>query len=313
MLAICHPLRAGEPPPPAPSVEELQAGFRKLGFGMFLHYNMATYHGTQWVEGYPCPSTFDPGGAIDTDAWADAAKAAGMSYGVLTAKHVAGFCLWDSELTGYDIMHPKCPVKEDVVAKFIKSFTSRGLKAGLYYCWRSPGFSGKFKVLPPECDPATHDHVAQIEFQKKQIAELVAKYPDAFYLWNDGLDDTIMTREEANGWLRGLRGGIVASGNWWDWKKKGQPFVDIAVTETRHFPETNSYPGETCWKLEQGWFWQEGAKPVITADQVAREIQTAHSRNANFLLNVGPDKQGRILAVSRKILAEIPAARRNQP
>ena len=31
--------------------------------------------------------------------------------------------------------------------------------------------------------------------------------------------------------------------------------MDIAVKELRHFPETNKAPGETCWKLEQGWFW----------------------------------------------------------
>jgi hypothetical protein len=28
----------------------------------------------------------------------------------------------------------------------------------------------------------------QNEFQKKQIAELVEKYPDVFYIWNDALD-----------------------------------------------------------------------------------------------------------------------------
>ena len=295
-----------------PTVEQLQKDFRELGFGMFLHYNMATYHEVQWVEGWPCPSTFDPGGPVDTDAWADAAKAAGMTYGVLTAKHVAGFCLWDSKTTEYDIMHPKSPVREDLVAKFVKSFTSRGLKAGIYYCWRSPGFDPKFKVLPPECDTATNDLAAQVAFQKKQIEELVGKFPEAFYLWNDGLDDTIMTAEEANAWLRSLRPGIVASGNWWDWGKKGTPFVDLAVTETRHFPAGNTFPGETCWKLEPGWFWEQswpkGAEARMTAGQLAREIRTAHARNANFLLNVGPDRQGRIVESSLKVLREIPAA-----
>lgn len=294
----------------APSVEKLQKDFRELGFGMFIHYNMATYHGAQWVDGYPSPSTFNPGGPIDTDAWADAAKSAGMTYAVLTAKHVAGFCLWDSKHTTYDVMHPDCPMKEDLVAKFIKSFTSRGLKVGLYYCWRSPGFADKYKILPPECDPAKHGLAAQIDFQKKQIAELVEKYPEAFYIWNDGLDDTIMSSDEANAFFRSLRPGVIASGNWWDWGKKGTAFVDIAVTETYHFPEDNTAPGETCWKLEDKWFWEEGFKTTITAEQIAREIKTAHTRNANFLLNVGPDKQGRILDSSLKTLAEIPTLRK---
>jgi alpha-L-fucosidase len=34
-------------------------------------------------------------------------------------------------------------------------------------------------------------------------------------------------------------------------------------------------------------------------------MATAHRRNANFLLNVGPDKNGRIVAASIEALAEI--------
>ena len=87
----------------------LQEEFLKLKFGMFIHYNMETYKDVQWVSGYHSPADFDPGGPVDTDAWADAAKTAGMKYAVLTAKHVSGFCLWDSQYTTYDVMHPQCP------------------------------------------------------------------------------------------------------------------------------------------------------------------------------------------------------------
>ena len=305
-----------QPPKPDPksfvtneSVKQLQEDFLKLKFGMFIHYNMATYKGVQWVLGYPDPSTFDPGGKIDTDAWADAAVSAGMTYGVLTAKHVSGFCLWDSKHTTYDVMHPDCPYKKDLVAQFIKSFKSRGLKVGLYYCWRHPGFDagknkGKFKVLPPECDPATHTIEQQIEFQKAQIAELVTKYPDVFYIWNDGLDPELMPVEKALTFFRGMRSGVLASANWWSWAKKGTPYVDIAVKEMRPFPQTNTAPGETCWSLEQKWFWNEGfrSKP---AKQMIGLMVTAHSRNSNFLLNVGPDRNGNIIESSIRTLAEI--------
>jgi len=288
------------------SVKELQQEFRKLRFGMFIHYNMATYHGVQWVEGYPDPSTFDPGGRIDTDAWADAAVSAGMTYGVLTAKHVGGFCLWDSKYTTYDVMHPDCPYKEDLVAQFIQSFKSRGLKVGLYYCWRHPGFGDaeKHKVLPPECDPATHGLEEQIEFQQKQIAELLERYPDVFYLWNDALDPHIMPAEEARKFIKGIRPDVIASSNWWDWGKKGTPYVDIAVKEMRHFPEGNTTPGETCWCLEQKWFWREGTLSK-TARQVLDLMTTVHSRNSNFLLNVGPDRNGKIAESSVMTLAEL--------
>jgi alpha-L-fucosidase len=286
------------------SVKELQEDFRKLKFGMFIHYNMATYHNVQWVKGYPDPSTFDPGGRVDTDAWADAAVSAGMTYGVLTVKHVGGFCLWDSEYTTYDVMNPDCPYQQDLVAQFIKSFTSRGLKVGLYYCWRHPGFKDEFKVLPPECDPATHSLKEQNEFQQKQIAELAEKYPDVFYIWNDGLDDQIMPAHEAQAFVRSLRPDVITSSNWWDWGKKGTPYLDIAVKETRHFPEGNSAPGETCWKLEQKWFWNEGFR-AGNAQSVRDHMATAHARNSNFLLNVGPNRNGKIIESSLKSLADI--------
>ena len=200
------------------SVNERQEDFLKLKFGMFIHYNMATYKCIEWVEGYPDPSTFNPGGNIDTDAWADAAVSACMKYGVLTVKHVGGFCLWDSKYTTYDVMHPECPYQEDLVAQFIKSFKSRGLKVGLYYCWRNPGFGdpNKYKVLPPECDPATHKIKEQIEFQKKQILELLAKYPDVFYIWNDGLDPQLATADEVLIPIREKYPEVITSANWWD-------------------------------------------------------------------------------------------------
>jgi len=290
------PEKAGPAPQPAVfaagAVGKMQQEFLKLKFGMFIHFNMETYKAVQWVAGYHSPADFNPGGKIDTDAWADAAKSAGMKYAVLTAKHVSGFCLWDSQYTTYDVMNPECPYQQDLVAQFIKSFKSRGLKVGLYYCWRHPGFKADYKVLPPECDPATHTLAEQVEFQKKQIAELAEKYPDVFYLWNDALDPKIMSAQEANAFLRGLRPDLLACSNWWDWGKKGTPYADIAVKEMREFAADNAAPGETCWELEQGWFWKEGTRPR-TAAQIFKVMTNANSRNSNFLLNVGPNKQGR--------------------
>jgi len=82
------------------------------------------------------------------------------------------------------------------------------------------------------------------------------------------------------------------------------PYLDIAVKEVRHFPEDNTAPGETCWKLEPGWFWTEGARPK-TAQEILNVMTTAHSRNPNFLLNVGPGRDGRIIESSVQTLSEI--------
>lgn len=312
MMILAIPAAAAEIPAQLPDQDlaRMQADFLALKFGMFIHYNMATYKGVQWVSGYVSPADFNPGAPVDTDAWADAAVSAGMTYGVLTAKHVAGFCLWDSQYTTYDVMHPDCPYQQDLVAQFIKSFKSRGLKVGLYYAWRHPGFDDKYKVLPPECDPATHTLEEQNAFQKAQIAELLTKYPDVFYIWNDALDDQVMPAHEILTHIRSIRPNTLASANWWSWAKKGTPYVDIAVKEVRDFPETNTSPGETCWQLEQKWFWEDGFKARSVKGIMDRMVR-AHSRHSNFLLNVGPDRRGAIVPSSIEVLAEIGRLRKS--
>lgn len=47
-----------------------QEDFRKLKFGMFIHYNMETYKDVQWGSRYHSPADFIPGGRVDTDAGA---------------------------------------------------------------------------------------------------------------------------------------------------------------------------------------------------------------------------------------------------
>lgn len=289
------------------SLKTLQEDFLKLKFGMFIHFNMETFKEVQWVAGYHDPSNFNPGvETINTDAWAEAAVSAGMTYAVLTVKHTSAFCLWDSKYTTYHVMNPKSGYQKDLVEQFIESFKSRGLKVGLYYCWRHPGFGSpdKYKVLPPECDPATHSLEEQIEFQVAQITELLEKYPDVFYIWNDGLDPVIAPADQILPRLRAGHPDVIISANWWDWNKKGQPYADIAVTETKHFPEGNTLVGETCWTLEKSWFWQYDFRPK-SAQEIVCQINTANNRNSNFLLNVAPDKQGNFSKESIKVLAEI--------
>jgi len=298
-----------------PAVKKLQDEFLKLKFGMFCCYNMRTFKRVSkedWVPGYRSPAEFDPGvETVDTDSWADAAKSAGMTYGVLTVKHSTGFCIYDSKYTTYDVMHPDCPYKKDIVAQFIKSFKSRGLKPALYYLWRNPKIDKGLKqvntgliCLPPECDPRKHSVEEQMAFHKKQITELLRKYPDVFYIWHDGLDPAIGPADEVLAGFKRIRPDVIHCANWWDKAKKGWPYTDIAVTENFHFPEGNKFPGETCWVLEQTWFWKKNLR-TKDAREMFEHVRTANSRNANFLLNAAPDKTGRLLPSSVKALAEI--------
>mgnify|MGYP001200693301 CR=1 FL=1 len=64
--------------------------------------------------------------------YAKLAKAAGMKYIILTAKHHDGFCMFDSEHTDYDIMDAS-PYKKDIVKMFADACKAEGIKFGIYY------------------------------------------------------------------------------------------------------------------------------------------------------------------------------------
>jgi alpha-L-fucosidase len=93
--ALLPVLPAPAEEPPAPAV--LREKFLEWRFGMFIHFNMATFNNRQWATGTEDPATFAPA-KLDCGQWLDAAAAAGMKYAVLTVKHTGGWCLWDSKL-----------------------------------------------------------------------------------------------------------------------------------------------------------------------------------------------------------------------
>src|SRR5580700_11845046 len=59
---------------------DLQQRFVDLRFGMFLHFNMATFQDREWADPMSPLELFHPT-ALDTDQWAAAARSANMTWG----------------------------------------------------------------------------------------------------------------------------------------------------------------------------------------------------------------------------------------
>jgi alpha-L-fucosidase len=58
------------------------------------------------LPGYFNPVRYHP------EEWAALAKLTGFEYVMFTAKHHAGFCMWDTATTGFSVMHT--PYGKDV-------------------------------------------------------------------------------------------------------------------------------------------------------------------------------------------------------
>ena len=122
--------------------------FMQDRFGMFIHfglYSMPSRH--EWVKSVEKISEeqydkyfkyFNPD-KFDAKEWAQKAKAAGMKYAVMTAKHHEGFCLFDSAYTEYKSTNT--PAKRDFIKEYVEAFREAGLKVGIYYSlldWHHP-------------------------------------------------------------------------------------------------------------------------------------------------------------------------------
>ena len=103
-------------------------------FGLFLHFNVSTFADSEWANGHEDPALFAPA-KLDCGQWADAARAAGMTYAILTVKHTGGWCLWPSAHTRHGVQSfvNFRGGKGDLVREFVDAFRARGLKVGLYY------------------------------------------------------------------------------------------------------------------------------------------------------------------------------------
>jgi len=297
--------------------QKLRNDFLRLKFGLFLHFNMGTFAGREWANGYEDPAIFKPD-RLNCEQWAQAARSAGMTYGVLTAKHTEGYCLWDSKYTTHDItsfMNFKNG-RGDIVKEYVAAFRKHGLKAGLYYCfpgdYSNPSRHGyavpegqpDLHGLPPE---AVGDYVG---FIKKQLSELLTNYGPIDVLWIDQFRNKYTGGRwpEILAYVHKLQPECIVVANNAD---------DLAVSDVLSFefpwkpdrlpPDGNTTPAEICDTIQRKtWFWRESQPGELkSAEEVVRMLHFANERHANYLLNVPPDRDGLISGAHLKHMHEI--------
>jgi len=269
---------------------------------------LATYVNREWANGYEDPALFRPD-KLDCRQWADVARAASMKYGVLTVKHTGGWCLWDSDHTTHDIARfaNYKNGRGDIVREFVDAFRARGLKVGFYYCFPGdfsnprhgnavPDGKPDLHGLPPE---AAGDYVG---FIKKQLTELLTEYGPVDLLWIDQYRNkyTRSRWQEVRAHVRSLQPKCLVIGNnahslsetdiyscEFPWAPQGMP------------PKGNTIPAEVCDKISKTWFWNttDGPKHLKDTRDIIKMLKLCNGRNANYLLNVPPDRHGLISGI----------------
>jgi alpha-L-fucosidase len=257
--------------PSAPSVSRSKAAatgateapnLSALKYGLYIHFGIATF--THPGEQGQIPAERFAPTALDVKAWARAAKEAGMTFAVLTAKHESGFCLWDSADYPYDTA--PSPFKGDIIGDFITACDAEGILPGVHYSIPDALNEGAVRFKGPVSPP----YFAVI---KKHLTELHAKYP--------GLRIQVLDAIE---------------------RLSPDQFVEISQLIKRLNPGcvlfNGGRPGDSGLRQDsdtiiKGWMWKPQAQ-LNPAQNLFDHYSRAQLAGHVFLLNVGPDPSGRI-------------------
>jgi len=301
------------------SLEQLQA-WEALAYGMFIHFGMSTFVGQELPDGKAPASVYAPD-RLDVDQWVAVARDAGMQYAVLTAKHVAGHCLWPSDHTDYTVANSGD--KTDVVEAFVKACQKRGVLPGLYYCsWDNHNRFGSKTPSDPKGGLAAYTTSLYQTFQTAQVTELLTRYGPIAEVWIDipgvlgrGYRTFLYNRiaELQSGTVIMMNSGISTGETYnvdYAWPSDLIAIERCLPPETGHEKwrtiEGKKYymPGEVCDPIGKHWFYVEGDMP--RADQeLLEQFQACRARGVNFLLDVPPDKHGLIPEASVRALQRL--------
>jgi len=281
------------------SLSRLRA-WEDLGYGMFIHFGMATYFGLESWKGDAPASTYNPD-KLDVDQWVQIARDAGMKYAVLTTKHKSGFCIWPTRYTKYNVMNSGN--KTDVVEAFILACNRRGVLPGLYYGSRDshngPPLGCK---MPPPHSPSKVEYTTSLyqDFVRSQIDELLTQYGPVAEFW---LDAPVVLGQgyrtyiyEHIASLQPERCVIMLNHGWPSDLMSYERAMPMASSLTNWVDvKGNCYymPGEVDIPIGKNWFYVEGDKPKPDQELLNLYLET-RKRGANLLLDVPPNEHGLI-------------------
>jgi alpha-L-fucosidase len=266
-----------------------------LRFGIFLHFNMATFQDREWGDPTSSPDLFNPT-ALDTDQWASAAQSANMTWGCLTTRHHDGFCIWPTKTEAASV--GRTSHATDVVRAYVNSFRKAGLRVGLYY-----------SILSLR-DDIRHFNVTgtKIKLIKDQLTELLSGCGEIDILITDGWNapwSRITYQEvpfqEIYEHVKSLQPDcLLCDLNASQYPTGGLYYSDVKAFEQnagQKVPENSDVPALSCATLTDGWFWKQRdatghLKAVTTV--VDQWLEPLNRRHCNLILNAPPNREGRL-------------------
>lgn len=310
-----------------PTAENLKAReqFQDQKFGVFLHWGLYSMMGvTEWImtnrdihyQEYPkLAKTFYPS-EFDADAWISAIKAAGAKYITITTRHHDGFSLFKTATSSYNSVDGT-PFKRDIIKELAEACKRHGIKLHLYYShldWGREdypvGRTGRGTGRPKE----KANWPSYFNFMNTQLTELLTNYGEVGAIWFDGWWDHDNDAkpfdwqlEEQYGIIHKLQPQCLIGNNHHTTPFPGE---DIQIFE-RDLPGENKaglsgqdisrLPLESCQTINEHWGYSITDSNYKSGKELIQMLVRAAGKNANLLLNIGPEPGGALpsLALDR--------------
>ena len=302
--------------------DKRMAWWRDDGFGMFIHWGVysvpaGVYKGKEikglgeWImEDAKIPiaeyeqfaKQFNPQ-KFDAKEWIRIAKDAGVKYIVITSKHHDGFALWDSKVSGYDIVDFS-PFKRDILKELTTAAKAAGIKMCFYHSimdWHQP--DAKAAKYPHQA--TEHPDWARYRetYLKPQLKELITNY-DPEVLWFDGewIDEwTEPQGKELYAYLKSLKPSLIIN-NRIGKGRKGMNGMnayedaagDFGTPEQEILEGTSDFDWESCMTMNDTWGFKVNDHNWKSSETLIHNLIDIAAKGGNYLLNIGPKSDGTI-------------------
>ncbi len=303
LLGLAGSLRAASAPPvPTPQ----QVAWQRHEFIAFAHFGMNTFTDREWGDGKENPALFNP---TDFDArqWASVLGEAGVRLLILTAKHHDGFCLWPSKFTEHSVKNsPWRGGRGDVVREVVDALRAQQIRVGIYL---SPWDRNQ---------PVYGDSPRYNEYFRNQLRELLTNYGVVDEVWFDGAcGEGPNGKKQEYDWpgyyavVRELQPQALIAICGPDIRWVGNESGVARENESSVVPREGQpawHPAECDVSIRPGWFYHPAEDAQVKSLAALADIYfKSVGRNSVLLLNIPPDRRGRIADPDARRLREFGA------
>lgn len=321
-----------------------QYEYQQLEFIGFLHFTVNTFTGKEWGDGTEDEAVFSPTD-LDAVQWVQSLKAAGIKGVILTCKHHDGFCLWPSRYTEHTIAKsPYRDGHGDVVREVSLACRAEGLKFGIYLSpWdRNQEVYGQGKAYDDFFVNQLTELLTQYgEIFTVWLDGACGEGPNGqkqIYDWERYY--SVIRSLQPNACINvcgpdirwcGNEAGKTRVSEWsvvpertrrteytqersqqtddTQFRKRTIQASDEDLGSRQILAEEEElvwYPAEVNTSIRPGWFYhEEEDTQVKSLEELIDIYEKSVGGNATFLLNVPPDREGKIAEPDRKRLKEL--------